>query len=115
MNEIRNKYSGYFIINENIEKMGLSEKELLTYLKIKSIEELKFKKAEYYIEKYGNEAILAPYYDTKNRFNSTKWGKEKTIEEFEKERKSNIINCIFIIIIGIVGIIGIVYSAFKNR
>ena len=39
MNEIRNKYSGYFIINENIEKMGLSEKELLTYLKIKNIEE----------------------------------------------------------------------------
>ena len=76
MNEIQNKYSGYFIINENIEKMGLSEKELLTYLKIKSIEELKFKKSEYYIEKYGNEVILGPDYETKNRFNRSKWRKK---------------------------------------
>ena len=71
-----------------------------------------YKKAEYYIEKYGNEIILAPYYDTKNTYNSSKWGKEKTIEQFEEERKSNIVTCIFIIIIGIIGfvvVIGIIY------
>lgn len=107
--ETQDKYSGYFIINENIEKTILSEKELLKYLKIVKIKELKFKKAEYYIEKYGNEIILAPYYDTKNRHNSSKWGKEKTIEQFEKERKSNIVTCISIIIIGIIGVIGIIY------
>ena len=103
--ETRDKYSGYFIINENTEKTELSEKELLKYLKIEKIEELKFKSGEYYIEKYGNEIILAPHYDTKNGHNKSKWGKEKTIEQFEKERKSNIVTCIFIIIIGIIGII----------
>ena len=74
------------VIIENLKKIILKNN-----IRFNLYEELKFKKAEYYIEKYGNEAILAPYYDTKNRFNSTKWGKEKTIEEFEKERKSNII------------------------
>ena len=116
--ETQDKYSGYFIINENIEKTGLSEKELLKYLKIEKIKELKFKKAEYYIEKYGNEIILAPYYDTKNEFNSSKWGKEKTIEQFEEERKSNIVTCIFIIIIGIIGVIvviGIIYFRKNNN
>ena len=82
------------------------------------MKELKFKKAEYYIEKYGNEIILAPYYDTKNEFNSSKWGKEKTIEQFEEERKSNIVTCIFIIIIGIIGVIvviGIIYFRKNNN
>ena len=114
IDEMQDKYSGYFIINENIEKTGLSEKELLKYLKIEKIKELKFKKAEYYIGKYGNEIILAPYYDTKNRHNRSKWGKDKTIEQFEKERKSNIVTCIFIIIMGIIGIIGILYSSKKS-
>ncbi len=82
--------------------------------KTKKIKELKFKKAEYYIGKYGNEIILAPYYDTKNRHNRSRWGKDKTIEEFEKERKSNIVTCIFIIIVGIIGIIGILYSSKKS-
>ena len=114
IDEMQDKYSGYFIINENIEKTGLSEKDLLKYLKIEKIKELKFKKGEYYIEKYGNEIILAPYYDTKNRHNRSKWGKDKTIEQFEKERKSNIVTCIFIIIMGIIGIIGILYSSKKS-
>lgn len=113
--KIQDKYSGYFIINENIEKTGLSEKELLEYLKIERIKELKFKNGGYYIEKYGNEKVLTPYYDTKNRFNHSRWGKEKTIEQFEKERKSNIVTCIFIIIMGIIGVIGITYFKKHDR
>ena len=107
MDEDQNKYSGYFIINDNIEKMGLTEKEVLTYLKIKSIKNLKFKKAEYYIEKYGDEIILTPDYVIKNRHNDEIGERNKTIEEFEKEKKTNIINCIFIIVVGIIGVIGI--------
>lgn len=36
IDEMQDKYSGYFIINENIEKTGLSEKDLLKYLKIEN-------------------------------------------------------------------------------
>ncbi len=111
ISEMQDKYSGYFIINENIEKTGLSEKEVLKYLKIEKIKELKFKNGEYYIGKYGNEIIISPYYDSKNVWVKSK---DQIIEEFEKERKSNIINCIFIIIVGIIGIIGILYSSKKS-
>ena len=113
ISKIQDKYSGYFIINENIEKTGLSEKELLEYLKIEKIKELKFKNGEYYIEKYGNEIIMSPYYDSKNVWVKSK---DQIIEEFEKERKSNIVTCIYIIIMGIIGIIGIVgVIYFKKR
>ena len=50
-------------------------------------------------------------YGWKNEDEETK---NKTIEEFEKERKSNIVTCIFIIIVGIIGIIGILYSSKKS-
>ena len=59
------------VIIENLKKIILKNN-----IRFNLYEELKFKKAEYYIEKYGNEVILGPDYETKNRFNRSKWRKK---------------------------------------
>ena len=60
------KSEGYFVINKDIEKIGMSEEELLKYLNIKGIEKIKFKDPNYYVQKYGGEKNLTPKYSNKN-------------------------------------------------
>ena len=99
------KFKGYFIINKDIEKIGMSEEELVKYLKIKGIEEINFQDPNYYVQRYGSFTDLTPYYVNKNVNYGVENKKEKTIDQFKAERVVRIIACIIFIFLGIVGII----------
>ena len=100
------KSEGYFVINKDIEKIGMSEEELLKYLNIKGIEKIKFKDPNYYVQKYGGEKNLTPKYSNKNmEYRDIEKKKEKTIDQFKAERVIRIITCIIFIFLGILGII----------
>ena len=100
-NKMKN-FEGYFVINKDIEKIGMSEEELLKYLNIKDIEEIKFKDPNYYVQKYGGEKDLTPKYLNKNmEYLDIEKKKEKTIDQFKIERVIRIITCIIFIFLGI--------------
>ena len=111
------KFEGYFVINKDIEKIGMSEEELLKYLNIKGIEEIKFKDPNYYVQKYGGEKQLTPYYVKKEMIYrmKTKETKGKTIAQFETERVVRIITCIIFILLGVLGIIYISINKIRRR
>ena len=100
-NKMKN-FEGYFVINKDIEKIGMSEEELLKYLNIKDIREIKFKDPNYYVQKYGGEKDLTPKYLNKNmEYLDIEKKKEKTIDQFKIERVIRIIVCIIFIFLGI--------------
>ena len=104
-NKMKN-FEGYFVINKDIEKIGMSEEELLKYLNIKDIREIKFKDPNYYVQKYGGEKNLTPKYSNKNmEYRDIEKKKEKTIDQFKAERVIRIITCIIFIFLGVIGII----------
>ena len=110
------KSEGYFVINKDIEKIGMSEEELLKYLNIKGIEEIEFKDPNYYVQKYGGEKGLTPKYSNKNmEYRDIEKKKEKTIDQFKAERVVRIITCIIFILLGVLGIIYISINKIRRR
>ena len=86
-------------------------------MNIKGIEEIKFKDPNYYVQKYGGEKQLTPYYVKKEMIYrmKTKETKGKTIAQFETERVVRIITCIIFILLGVLGIIYISINKIRRR